>query len=83
MNTCTFFFDMDFPIKNGTVAYLASNTYPNVPDEAVAMMLDRGLGEIVPDDILADPDDLIELTLEPPVTKVTRTTMRKRWKTKA
>jgi hypothetical protein len=80
MNTVTFFRDMDFPIKNGTVAYLADNTYPNVPDDVVAMMLDRGVGEIVPDEILADPDDdLTDLTLEPPVTKITRQRMKKRW----
>ena len=83
MKTCTFFRDMDFPIRNGTIAYLADNTYPNVSDEAVAMMLERGVGEVVPDEILADPDDLIDLPLEPPVTKVTRTTMRKRWKPKS
>ncbi|WP_425985870.1 hypothetical protein [Brevundimonas sp. TWP1-2-1b1] len=83
MKTVTFFRDMDFPVKNGTVAYLQDNTYPHVPDDVVAMMLDLGVGEVVPDDILADPDDLADDYFEPPVTKVTRTTMRKRWKTKA
>lgn len=78
MNTVTFFFDMDFPIKNGTVAYLASNTYGDVPDDVVAMMLERGFGEVVPDDILGDPD-LVDLTLEPPLTKLSRTRMKKRW----
>lgn len=79
MNTVTFFFDMDFPIKNGTVAYLASNTYGDVPNDVVAMMLDRGLGEVVPDHILGDPDDLTDLKLEPPLTKLSRTRMKKRW----
>lgn len=79
MNTCTFFRDMDFPIKTGTIAYLADNTYGHVPDDVVAMMLDLGVGEIVPDEILADPDDLIDLPLDPPLTKITRTRMRKKW----
>ena len=79
MKTVTFFRNMDFPVKNGTVAYLEDNTYPNVPDDVVAMMLERGVGEVVPDEILADPADLIDLPLEPPITKIKRTHMRKKW----
>ncbi len=79
MTTVTFFRDMDFPIKNGTVAYLQDNTYPDVPDDVVAMMLDLGVGEVVPDDILTNPDDQDDFSAEPPLTKITRTRMKKRW----
>lgn len=77
MTTLTFFRDFDFSIPNGTVAYLADHTYPDVPDAAVAMAIERGVAEIVPDDILAEPGE--DDPLDPPATKTRRTRMKKSW----
>lgn len=75
MATATFFCDMDFPTATGRIAYLADHTYPNVPEAVVAMMLARGVGEVVPDEVLGlDPDVRVEA-----ITKVTRTRRKKKW----
>jgi hypothetical protein len=75
--TVTFFADYDHRIPNGTVAYLADNTYPGVPADAVEIILERGLGEVVPDDILGDDED--DGSDPELVTKLKRTRMRKKW----
>lgn len=54
MKTVTLFFDYDHPIHNGCIAYLASNTYA-VADEIADIISERGVGEIVPDEILDEP----------------------------
>lgn len=78
MKTVTLFFDYDHPIKNGCVAYLASNTY-RVEEEIANIIAERGLGEVVSDDLLEDDGDLLNESPEI-VEKLKRTTMRKRWK---
>ena len=78
MKTITLFFDYDHPIKNGCIAYLASNTYA-VADDIAEVIAEKGLGEIVPDDLLGDDTDLLNERPEI-VEKLKRTTMRKRWK---
>lgn len=53
--TVTFFRDFDFQISPTKLkAYLADNTYPDVPDVVAQAAQDAGMGEIVPDDILED-----------------------------
>lgn len=79
MNTVTFFRDMDFPIHNGTIAYLQDNTYADVSDDAALMAVEKGVGEIVPDSILGDPDAVDDGQIEPPITKISRTRMKKKW----
>lgn len=54
MKTVTIFFDYDHAIRNGCIAYLASNTYV-VSDEIADIIAEHGFGEIVPDDILNEP----------------------------
>lgn len=69
MKTVTLFFDYDHPIRNGCIAYLASHTY-SVEDDIAAAIAERGVGEIVPDDILTDPpisDDDIEFGALKPI----------------
>lgn len=68
MKTVTMFFQYEHPIdKNSFVLYMPDNTYPEVPDDVAAAIADKGLGEIVPDEILGtEPDEATEIAVKNP-----------------